>query len=50
MATEVCFSLPRLVGASGVIGTLVPELLDDDREALMRSVEVIRTAAAEVGF
>jgi len=47
---EVCFSLPRIVGAAGVIGTVTPELPEDDRQALLRSVDVIRAAAAEVGF
>jgi len=47
---EVCFSLPRTIGSSGVLATLVPELLEEDHHALMRSVDVIQKAAGEVGF
>jgi L-lactate dehydrogenase len=47
---EVCFSLPRIVGAAGVLATLLPELSEEDHRALTKSVAVIQSAAAEVGF
>lgn len=47
---EVCFSLPRIVGAAGVVATLVPELSQEEQAALTKSVGVIQSAAAEVGF
>lgn len=47
---DACFSLPRIVGASGVVGTLLPELSEEEHQALTASVEVIQEAAAEVGF
>lgn len=47
---EVCFSLPRIVGAAGVLATLLPELSDEEHQALTKSIGVIQNAAAEVGF
>jgi L-lactate dehydrogenase len=47
---EVSFSLPRIIGSAGVLATLLPELSEEDHRALMDSVEVIRSAAGEVGF
>jgi len=44
----VCFSMPRIVGAGGVLATLVPTLSSEDREALTRSVSVIQRAAEEI--
>ena len=43
---EVCFSLPRIVGAAGVLDTLRPTLSEEEYEALMKSVSVIQGAAA----
>jgi L-lactate dehydrogenase len=45
---DVCFSMPRIVGAGGVLTTLVPTLSSEDREALTRSVSVIQRAAEEI--
>jgi len=45
---EVCFSLPRVVGATGVMSTLLPKLSDDEHQALVRSAGVIQQAAAEL--
>lgn len=42
----VALSLPRIVAAGGVVRTLRPSLRDDEREALQRSAEVIRSAIA----
>jgi L-lactate dehydrogenase len=47
---EVCFSLPRIVGAGGVLGTLLPQLSADEHQALRGSIEVIQSAASEIGF
>jgi L-lactate dehydrogenase len=48
--SEVCFSLPRSIGSAGVLATLLPELSEEDQQALIRSVDVIQGAAADVGF
>jgi L-lactate dehydrogenase len=47
---EVCFSMPRIVGAGGVLATLVPSLSSEDREALTKSVSVIQQAAGEMSL
>jgi L-lactate dehydrogenase len=47
---EVCFSLPRIIGSAGVLATLLPGLSQEEHQALMDSVEVIRSAAGELGF
>jgi L-lactate dehydrogenase len=47
---EVCFSLPRIVGAAGVLATLEPELSEEDHQSLRKSVSVIQNAAAAIGF
>ncbi len=47
---EVCFSLPRIIGAAGVLATLLPKLSVEDHRALTKSVSVIQSAAAELGF
>jgi L-lactate dehydrogenase len=46
----VCFSLPRFVGAAGILATLLPDLLDEDHAALTKSIAVIQNAALEVGY
>jgi L-lactate dehydrogenase len=46
----VCFSLPRIVGAAGILATLLPDLLDEDHAALTKSIAVIQNAALEVGY
>jgi L-lactate dehydrogenase len=47
---DVCFSMPRIVGAAGVLGTLLPVLSAEDHQALTKSVHVIQGAAAEISF
>jgi L-lactate dehydrogenase len=47
---KACFSLPRIVGAAGVLATLEPELSEEEHQALMKSVDVVQRAAAAVGF
>lgn len=46
----VSFSLPSVVGAGGVVATLPPALSDDEEEALRRSGEILKGAAAELGY
>jgi L-lactate dehydrogenase len=47
---DVCFSLPRIVGGTGILGTLLPELSEEEHRALTKSVSVIQEAADEAGF
>jgi L-lactate dehydrogenase len=47
---EVALSLPRVIGAGGVMQTLLPNLDDDERAALRRSAEILREAAEGVRF
>lgn len=46
--TDVALSLPRVLGAQGVVRTLAPELDDRERAALRRSAEVIAEAVGRV--
>jgi L-lactate dehydrogenase len=43
---DVALSLPRVVGAAGVLRTLDPELGDDERVALRHSADVLKEATA----
>ncbi len=43
---DVTLSLPRVVGAGGVVSTLRPSLDADERAALRRSAEILKDAAA----
>jgi L-lactate dehydrogenase len=45
----VCISLPRVVGAQGVLATLRPDLCDEERAALKRSADILRKAAGQLG-
>jgi L-lactate dehydrogenase len=46
----VSLSLPRIVGANGVAGTLLPGLSEGEDAALRKSAEILREAAREVGL
>jgi L-lactate dehydrogenase len=46
---DVCLSLPRVVGAQGVVAELWPNLSSAEREALHHSAEILRRAAGELG-
>ncbi|UCG13820.1 MAG: L-lactate dehydrogenase [Deltaproteobacteria bacterium] len=46
----VSFSLPRVVGAKGVLATLPPSLSDEEMAALKRSGEILKEAAGELGY
>ena len=43
-------SLPRVVGAGGVVATLRPDLSGEEHEALRKSAGLLREAAASIGF
>jgi L-lactate dehydrogenase len=45
----VCLALPRVVGAGGVLATLVPPLSSDEQAALERSANILQQAARELG-
>jgi len=45
----VCLALPRVVGAEGVLATLVPPLSVEEQKALERSAGILRDAAAQLG-
>jgi malate/lactate dehydrogenase len=45
----VCLALPRIVGAQGVLATLVPSLSVEEQTALERSAGILRDAAAGLG-
>ncbi len=44
----ISLSLPRIVGAEGVVATLRPDLSDGERAALRRSAEILREAAGQI--
>lgn len=46
----VSISIPRIVGSGGIQEELWPPLSDDEHEALTRSADIIREAAAEIGY
>ncbi len=46
----VSLSLPRVVGAKGVLETLHPSLSKDEDAALHKSAGILREAASEVGY
>jgi L-lactate dehydrogenase len=48
--TDVTLSLPRIVGSAGVMGTLVPSLSPEERDALAHSAGILQQAAVEIGY
>jgi L-lactate dehydrogenase len=46
----VSFSLPRVVGAKGVIATLPPALSEEEAASLKKSGEILKKAAGELGY
>ncbi|MDE1916584.1 MAG: L-lactate dehydrogenase [Sphingomonadales bacterium] len=44
--SDVALSLPRVVGAAGLVTTLYPDLADDETAALQRSAEILKESAA----
>ena len=49
-AGPVTLSVPRIVGAAGITGTLTPELDDAETAALARSADLLRETAASLGI
>ena len=47
---DVALSLPRVLGADGVVQTFMPNLDDGERAALKRSAEILKEAAEGVRF
>ena len=47
---DVALSLPRVLGAAGVVKTLAPELDASEGAALKRSAEILKEAAEGVRF
>lgn len=47
---EVALSLPRILGAGGVLRTLEPQLSPSERQALGHSARILKQAALELGF
>jgi L-lactate dehydrogenase len=47
---DVALSLPRVLGAAGVLQTFAPNLDDGERDALRRSAEILKEAAEGVRF
>jgi L-lactate dehydrogenase len=45
----LCFSLPRIVAAGGIVATLKPELSSEEQIDLRKSAEVLRRAAQAIG-
>ena len=45
----VCLALPRVVGAGGVLATLIPSLSEEEQAGLEHSARVLQEAAAELG-
>ncbi len=45
---EVALSLPRVVGAGGVLGTVMPPMTAEEEAALKRSAEILKDAATSV--
>ena len=46
----ISLSLPRLVGAKGVLAELEPALSSDEQSALQKSAHILKTAAEEIGY
>jgi L-lactate dehydrogenase len=47
---EVSLSIPRVVGATGVMATLSPALSKEEHAAFRKSAEILKEAASEIGY
>jgi L-lactate dehydrogenase len=47
---DVALSLPRVLGAGGIVKTLTPKLDAGESDALKRSAEILKEAAEGVRF
>jgi L-lactate dehydrogenase len=48
--TDVAISLPRLVGAGGVLHTFMPRLVEQEHAQLSQSAQTLKQAASEIGL
>lgn len=48
-AGPVSLSLPRIINRCGIVQTLVPPLVDDERQQFIRSAEILAAAAQQIG-
>ncbi len=46
----VSLSLPRVLNAKGIEATIQPVLSNEEAEALKKSAEILKKAAAELSF
>ena len=46
----VCFSVPRIVGAHGIVSELWPSMNEEEHQALLKSTAIIADAARELGY
>lgn len=47
---RVCLSVPRILGADGIVDELWPSLSEEESAALAKSAAVIQRAAREIGY
>jgi L-lactate dehydrogenase len=47
---EVSLSIPRVVGAAGVVATLPQALSDEEHVAFRKSAEILKEAASQIGY
>jgi L-lactate dehydrogenase len=47
---DVALSVPRVVGAEGVLAALPPTLCDQEHKALQSSAEILKKAAEKIGY
>jgi L-lactate dehydrogenase len=47
---SVALSVPRVVGAGGVLAALPPSLSDEEHTALQASARILKEAAEEIGY
>jgi L-lactate dehydrogenase len=47
---DVALSIPRIVGAGGVLAALPPTLSDEEHKALQASAKILKDAAEEIGY
>ncbi len=46
----ICLSLPRVVGAQGIVSTLDLSLSSEEEAALRKSADILRNSAGEIGY
>lgn len=46
----ICFSVPRIVGAQGIVSELWPSMNEEEQQALLQSTAILGDAAKEIGY